>query len=190
MAKCKFNILYLDKDSLEAGVILEAVWCRIYEDGLSKSLFYDGSVMTLGEFTREIMRHGSLPFAVFCNGEIAAFSWLNCITGKMARTHFVVFKKFWGRRLHENMGRHLYEYILTRKDGFGYLFDCLYGLTPVSNKLAWKAAMRCGWKKIGEIPRACFMASDKKSETGILTCATREIMGIGEDQEMEWIWEL
>lgn len=185
-----FRILYVDwRDVSIAAGLLEEVWRRIEEERLVESLFYDGSVLCLEGFIREIARDGCLPFAVMGDGELAAFSWLNCITGKAARTHFVIFKKFRGRKLRLIIGPHLYKYILTRRDGMGYLFDCLYGITPKCNPLAWKAALSCGWKESGEIANACYMANERRSVNGIITCATREILNIGEGESWEAVWD-
>lgn len=189
MSGHKFSILYLDCANQAATGLMRAVWENILRDRLKDSLFYDGSVATAEGFIAEVLRPGSLPFVILGNDEIAALSWLNCITGRMARTHFAIFRKFQGRKLHVSIGRNLYAYILTRKDAAGYMFDCLYGITPLSNPLAWKAALDCGWQKTGEIPQACFMASRGASETGVITCATREILGINDGRERTAKWE-
>lgn len=180
-------IIYLDMKRLETRGRLYEVWERLEADRLLESLFYDGSVNSWPDFANEILRPGSLPFVVFRDGEIAAFSWLNNITSRMARTHFAILKNFHGRSCHMELGRHLYSHILTRKDGDGYLFDCLCGITPVTHKLAIKAAARCGWKICGEISEACYIAASKRSVAGVISCATREILGI--EKEVGAIWE-
>lgn len=182
-----FRIIYLDRRDAElAENLLDAVWNCLERDRLLESLFYDGSVKSRTDFYNEILRDGCLPFVVAGDGEMAAFSWLNCITGKAARTHFAVFRKFWGKRMRCEIGRHLYRYILTRKDKLGYLLDCLYGITPERNPLAWKAALSCGWKKSGEIANACYVAKEGKSVNGIVTCATREILAIADAESAIW----
>lgn len=190
MRKHSFAILYLHNGQPETNSILKAVWQKIVNEKLQARLFYDGSVSTEEEFCRELFRYGCLPFVVMLGGEFAAFSWLNCITGKMARTHFVIFRDYWGKHFHQGIGKNFYSYILTRKDGHGFLFDSLYGITPKSNSLAWKAAIDCGWHKVGELPNACFIARRNKSEPGIITCATREVLGIKDNEEREARWEL
>lgn len=182
----EYAILYLDIRKGESGRVLDAVWRELLADRLEKKVFYDGSVKSGADFRGEILRPGSLPFVVLRDGAIAAFCWLNNISGRMARTHFVIFRKAWGRKSHVLIGRHFFKYALTRKDGQGYLFDCLYGLTPEHNVLAWRASLDCGWRKVGIVPRACFVAG-KGSVNGVMVCATRDILGIG-DEETGAIW--
>lgn len=188
MRERRFSMLYLTNGNPAAESLMQAVWHKLLFERLVEKLFYDGIVQTGEDFLKEVLRPGCLPFVVLCNGEIAACSWLNCITGRMARTHFVIFKDYWGKDLHRNIGLNAYAYILTRRDDRGYLFDCLYGITPKSNSLAWKAALGCGWQKSGELPNACFIAGKGASETGIITCATREILGIGEGEKRSALW--
>lgn len=188
MDKQRFSILYLAKTNPAAEGLLEAVWHKALYEKLQDRIFHDGAVRTNDEFLAEVLRDGCLPFVVVCNGEIAACAWLNCLTNRMARTHFVIFRDYWGRELHKNIGRNAFAYILTRKDDKGYLFDCLYGITPKSNALAWRAALDCGWQKVGELPKSCFMARKSASETGIITCATRDILGIGEGEKRGALW--
>lgn len=182
----EFLIYYLNYHSKTSHELLYEIWEQLCEDGLVETLFYDGSIECQSQFYREILRLGCLPFAVFSNGQIAAFTWLNCISGKSAKTHFVIFKQFWGKRLRTAIGRHVWNYILSRKDRDGYLLDSIYGITPVSYALAIKAAVSCGWKKCGEIPNACWLAHKCKSEAGIITCATREFLNTPEEVRPTW----
>lgn len=170
--------------------MLGAVFDKAREEGILESLFYDGSVKTGDEFIKEVLRPGSLPFVVMGDGELAACSWLNQIAGRTARVHYAIFRKFHGRRIHQSIGKHLYGYILTRKDAGGHMFDCLYGITPAINPLAWKAALACGWKKTGILPQSCFIEAEGKSVAGIITCATRETLGIEQEEMLEGAWEL
>lgn len=186
--KYNFHILYLNRLSAVSPGMLVSVWGRIGKDGIYERLFYDGAIRTESEFLYEMVKPGVLPFVVMGNGEIAAFSWLCDITSRMARTHFFISRPYQGRRLRIEIGRHLYSYILTRKDQAGYLFDCLYGITPKSNPLAWKAACSCGWQKCGEIPNACFIDQKRSSEAGVITCATREILAIDPEDQAEARW--
>lgn len=188
MQERRFSIFYLTNSNPAAVSLMESVWHKALHEKLQDRIFHDGTVKTVDEFVAEILRPGSLPFVVLCNGEIAACSWLNCITNRTARTHFVIFRDYWGKDLHKNIGQNTYAYILTRKDKMGYLFDCLYGVTPKSNPLAWKAALDCGWQRVGELPNGCYMAGKGRSEPGIITCATREILGIEEGSNRSALW--
>lgn len=184
----EFRTIYLNGLDLDNAALLGVAWRQIEKDGARESLFYDGTIKTEREFFAETLRPGTLPFIVLGGAEIAAFCWINGITSRMGRTHFFISRKFRGRKLREPIGRNFFRYILARKDAAGHLFDCLYGITPVSNPLAWRAALACGWERRGEIPNACYIARRGESEAGVITCATREILGIGENGEAGPIW--
>lgn len=183
----KQAIFYLDMNKFETRGLLYEVWERLEADKLLESLFYDGTTGSWPEFADEILRPGCLPFVIFRDEELAAFTWLNCISSRMARTHFAVFRKFHGRKIHGQISRHTYSWLLTRKDAKGYLFDCIYGITPEPYRLVIRAAQRCGWKLCGEIPNACYMAGNRHSVGGVLLCATREILGL--EGQVEAVWE-
>ena len=184
----QFSALYLEGQNPAAQGILEAAFRQIVEEGLLESLFYDGTVNSRDHFLDVVLRPGTLPFVVMCKEQIAALTWLNCIEGRAARVHFVIFRKFWGRKTHRRIGWNLYRYILSRQDEAGYLFDCLYGVTPETNLLAWRAAIKCGWKLAGTIPARCFIAASAESVGGVVTSATREILGIAEGEEVPARW--
>lgn len=181
-----FTVLYVDRSWQTAHVVISSVYDRIMEDGLLGSLFYDGTVRSREDFLKEVSQDGVLPFAVMDGKEVAAFCWLNHLTVGAARAHYVVFREYWGRHTRE-MGKHLFRYILSRKDERGYLFDCIYGITPENNPLAWRAAVKSGWEKVGYLPSFCRMA-DGTSVGGVITSATRDILGIADDEIVEAVW--
>lgn len=182
----EFLIYYLNYHNKASHELLCEVWKQLCEERLEETLFYDRVIKSLSQFDHEILRPGCLPFIIFSNGGIAAFTWLNFISGKSARAHFVIFRKFWGKRLRVAIGQHVWNYILSRKDNDGYVLDSIYGITPASYVLAIKAAMSCGWKKCGEIPNSCWFAHKRKSESGIITCATREILNTPHKVDAVW----
>lgn len=165
---------YLKPDSCD---LLDEIWEKLVADRLWRALFYDGSVTDFSSFRKEIGRPGCLPFAVYGMGRLAMFSWLNNLQNRTARSHFVVFREFWGRAKRLRLGRFLYDYILTRRDDDGYILDCLYGITPATYQLAIRAVLASGWVRCGVIPNVCYMADVNEHVDGVITCATREILG-------------
>lgn len=187
MEEQSYHIRYLH--GTEAEGLLYEIWGQIAAGGQLGSLFYDGRVKCFMDFRQEILRPGVLPFLCHTeNGLFTAFSWLNDITSRMARTHFIVFRRAFGPLARET-GRHLYRYILGLKDSEGYLLDCLYGITPCDNRLALRAALSCGWQKAGELPLACYIEAQGKSQTGVITFATRETLGIEACEEAGSTWK-
>lgn len=185
----KYVALYVDIMRPNAPGILGNVYDKIVRDRLLGILFYDGSVHAKDEFLHEMFKPGTLPFVVIHGEELACFSWLNEIQGRAARTHVVLFRKFWGRKLCGVIGHNLYRYLLSLRDESGFLFDCLYGITPENNPLAWKAALRCGWRLVGTIPNRVYLADENKSTGGVVTVATREFLGISEGNFGGALWD-
>lgn len=170
--------VYIDYRAASATGQLAEVWQALEADRLWQPLFYDGAVKDFAAFMKEMARPGCLPFAVYADGKLAMFSWLNHIQGKTARAHFVVFRQFWGKERRISLGKFLYDYLLSAKDGHGYLFDCLYGITPATYKLAIKAVLASGWAQCGVIPAICWLDDRQEWVAGVVSCATREILGI------------
>lgn len=173
MKEHKFRINYLFGLNTSNVNALAHVFNLISKAGLIERVFYDGKIRREDAFIAEMLAPGTLPFLITDGDTVAAFSWLNDITSRMARTHFVILPEYWGKDTHKEIGSQLYGYILNCKDAGGYLFDCLYGIIPKSNLLAIKAALNCGWQKCGEIPKACYLAREGKSIAGILVYTTR-----------------
>lgn len=173
----KYLVQYIHYADSQAEAALDEVWRRIDADNLVDDLFYDGSISNCREFKAKLLGPGCLPFLAYADGEPAMFTWLNALESKMARSHFVVFRKFWGREKRVPIGRELYAYILNCKDRRGYILDCLYGITPVTYRLALNAVVASGWEKRGVIPHACYLKKSGQVVDGAITCATREILG-------------
>lgn len=107
--------------------------------------------------------------------QLVGFAWYDAFAAKSCFGHVVFFKDAWGRA--RQYGKQVYRQLLSYSDGMGFLFDCVMGLTPVNNPLAWKGAVACGASKIGVIPKALFDAESGESMDAVLTVATRKIIG-------------
>lgn len=173
----KYLVRYIHYATSGAEAELDEVWRRIEDEKLADDLFYDGSITNSHEFMAMALRPGCLPFLAYCEGEPAMFTWLNCLEGRMARAHFVVFREFRGRKKRVPLGRRLYGHILHCRDKRGHILDCLYGITPVSHRLALNAVIACGWEERGILPHACYLKKSGETVDGVITCATREILG-------------
>lgn len=159
---------------------LRGVYRRIHQQGLRGAVFYDGSMEDETAFLAAMLRPGVLPYLALTDDEPAAFVWLNGIEGRAARGHFVFFKDFWGRKKSVPLGRFLFEYLLSLRDGQGYFFDVLVGVTPASNPLVWRRAVDCGARLVGTLPRFCLMA-DGTTQDGVAVAVTRTSLGIAEE---------
>lgn len=172
--------IYIDYTKPECECQLAEVWAALEDERLWKRLFYDGRVADFESFKKEIARPGCLPFVVYGMGRLAMFAWLNHLYEGTARSHFVVFREFWGREKRISLGRFLYDYILSLRDSDGYVLDCLYGITPATYTLAIKAVLASGWQMCGRLDNACYLAQNREYVPGVITCATRQILGLEE----------
>ena len=185
----KHAIVYLDAKRPEVPGLLAGVFDRMVAEGLLSRVFYDGSVQNGEQFLAEVLRPGSLPFAIMAGDEVACFTWLNSIEGRAARGHFVFFRKFWGRKTSVPIGRRYFRYALSRRDADGYLFDCIVGVTPRYNPLSWKFALECGCDMVGTIPAYLYMADTRTSVDAVAVAATREGMGVHDGEVTEAVWD-
>lgn len=185
----KHAIVYLDAKRPEVPGLLAGVFDRMVAEDLLSRVFYDGSVQNGEQFLAEVLRPGSLPFAIMAGDEVACFTWLNSIEGRSARGHFVFFRKFWGRKTSVPIGRRYFGYILTLRDQGGYLFDSVVGITPRANALSWKFALQCGCALVGTLPRFAWLANRGESADAVAVAATRECLGLADGQAVEGIWD-
>lgn len=171
----RITVLYLKGDDYERRMVREA-YARLEHDGTAKRVFCDGTVRNAAAFEADLFRAGSLPFIVFSDASPCAVTWLNSIEGRSVRGHFAVFKPFWGREKTVVIGQSIFEYYLGLNDVYGYLFDVVIGLVPVSNPLGWKLALLCGAERKCVLPHAIYNAFTGRTEDAVLTVTTRETL--------------
>lgn len=171
----RITVLYLKGDDYERRMVREA-YARLEHDGTAKRVFCDGTVRNAAAFEADLFRAGSLPFIVFSDASPCAVTWLNSIEGRSARGHFAIFRPFWGREKTIAIGRNIFAYYLGLKDVYGYLFDVVIGLVPVSNPLGWKLALLCGAERKCAIPHGIYNAFTEHTEDAVLTVTTRKTL--------------
>ena len=181
-----YRIIFVQKDS-QSVLIFHQVWCKLRDENLVETLFFDGTCKNFSDFMDIMTRKNTLPFALFKDDEIYGFFWLNNFAGKTAQIHFTAFKNSIGlRRCAPSFGTKCISYALSLKDELGYFIDTILGVTPISYKLALKFNKRAGMKEIGRIPNRCVMYYKRRVEDALLTYATRETLEIHKDQVAAW----
>lgn len=171
-----YRMVYLDgtNNREDSAQMLLSVWGKMVADNTCRVTLNDGTITSRDEFVSALLRPGSLPYIAIDDdrARIAACAWLNCIEGRMSRGHFVVFREYWGRKTSSQIMRFMLHSVLHYRDGDGYLFDTVLGITPASNPLAWKLILKSGGEYIGTIPHA--VSHGETTEDGIMTATTRE----------------
>ena len=170
-----FFMHYLNYLDHESEQIVRHVHMRLVEEGLLKSTLYGMQDRSVDAFVSLVLRSGTLPYLLMDSKQLVGFAWYDAFAAKSCFGHVVFFKDAWGRA--RQYGKQVYRQLLSYSDGMGFLFDCVMGLTPVNNPLAWKGAIACGASKIGVIPKALFDAESGESMDAVLTVATRKIIG-------------
>lgn len=175
-----YNMLYMHHADTEHLPLFQAMlrnaWDRMEREGTRAQVFHDGAIATAEDMVGALLRPGVIPIAAFdeATGDMAALAWLNGHEWRAARGHFVLFRKYWGRKKSVPLGQSIFAYLLGLKDAGGYLFDVLLGITPASNPMAWRRSLECGAELIGTIPRFCFMAERGESIDAVAVAVTRE----------------
>ena len=173
---CKYFFMqylnYLDSDS---ELVVRCVYMRMKDENLLKSTLYGMHNKSVDAFVSLVLRNGTLPYLLMDGKRVIGFAWYDAFAAKSCIGHVVFFREAWGNA--RQFGKQVYRQLLSYNDGMGFLFDCVMGLTPINNPLAWRGAVACGASKIGVIPKALFDAENGESIDAVLTVATREIIG-------------
>ena len=155
-----------------------SVWVRMDEEGLTRSVFCDGSICDADSFA-DLMSCGHVhPFCVFRGADLVALVWLTNLEGKMCRGHFCVFKKYWPESRH--IGSFVRSSLLAQKyDDGSYCFDVLVGMIPKINSRAVNVAKKAGFMYVGAIPFGAWIKERGVSVDMVVLAATR-----GKDEDL------
>jgi hypothetical protein len=166
--------MYIDGvPTFKDSAIME-LFDRMEADGTIELVFFDGSVKTREEFLIKMKSVGTQLYMVFMKEEKypAAFIWLDQFKHKTAHGHFCVFSSHWGDAY--KIGHEVLVRLVHLKDNNDrYIFDAIYGFTPVDNELAIKATTSAGMVVAGTLPNAYWYSSDDKSHDAVMTYFTR-----------------
>lgn len=173
---CKdFFMQYLNYLDSGSELVARCVYMRMEDENLIKPTLYGMHNKSFEAFVALVLRNGTLPYLLMDGKRLVGFAWYDAFAAKSCIGHVVFFKEAWGNA--RQFGKQIYKQLLSYRDEVGFLFDCVIGLTPINNPLAWKGAIACGALKIGVVPKALFDAESGESIDAVLTVATREIIG-------------
>lgn len=159
---------------------LERIYDLVVESGHQAQVFYDCRCSNHDEFFKVMVNPDMHYWALYYEGNLSGFAWLNGRVGKSAFAHFCMFKNVYGRSRDGvsksvELGRFVVAHWLRHTDGKGeYLLDVLIGITPKCNRMALKWIQRIGAVRRGEIPYGAWMEATGKSEDAVLSTITRE----------------
>jgi len=153
---------------------LHQLWDMLVDDGLVSTVFYEGRVTNAAAFAALMFSPLTVCYAAFGPGSRpAGLAWLNAQEGKAARLHFCFFRH--ARRHALALGRLFTRFLLTARDegGESYL-ETLYAGVPQSNRPALSLARKLGFRTMGVLPGAAYIAEADRLEGLVLSRLTRE----------------
>lgn len=152
---------------------IKEIFLQICYDGNLDKVLHDGYIRTADAFLAYMKSKNVLPFLVANDCGVILFVWLTNLSNKTAFVNFTYLGDV-PTRTKLRVGKQVLHYLLHIEGAVpgAYVFDGLYGITPVSNKTAWRFALNSGFKDIATIKKACLVNGE--SINGYLTYATRE----------------
>lgn len=155
--------------------IIEGIFIRMKDEGKGSFSFPgDGEPETPEQF-RQVFQFGieSLYLVYNEGGLIMGFAWLNRFESRLARIHFCSFDGF-GLTEKIEAAEYASDYVLSLKDGDGYIFDVLEGRIAAGNKAAQMLVAASGFVKTGFVPHGSFNRANGLSEDAVIYCKTRK----------------
>lgn len=154
--------------SLEESSLLE-LYNRMEEKNLLDVFFYNGDVPDVFQFTMKILNECSSRISWFLSAyrdrdfnDPLGFAYLNNAIGHNMLCHFCFFNLD-DRELNMRLADEFHKIV------FSTGLKTLIGITPKPFRHAWKFALDVGFKKIMELPEACYIAKHKRWVPAIIT---------------------
>lgn len=153
-----------DKDNTfdpDGDFSLGTVYDVMAREGLLRVFFYD-NVPGRAEFVRMMGHPGQLVYVPYGPDRLPiAFARVTCLTGASGLMHFCYFMA--GMPCRYELADDLYDFLA---DGG---MQSLIGLTPKPYRHAIRFAVSTGFRVVGTVPGACYMASRERFVDGVLS---------------------
>lgn len=146
---------------------LEYLYDKVEAEGLSGTLFYDGSIKNKREFVDHVKSPACIFFLITLRDNPFGFFWLNRIESTHAYCHFMAYPEFWGHGDTVNAGKEAMRICLKE-------FDMIMGMLPSTNLPAISYLSKVGLHKIGTVPNLIWSEADQKPVEGTLLYITAE----------------
>ncbi len=153
-----------------AREVCRQLWDQLEDDGLVTQVFYEGDVADAETFAAMMLSPSTALYAGWPEGSNrpAGFAWLTDQAGKAVRIHFCFFRDM--RRHALPLARAFLRFLLTTDDEQGRpYFETVYGMLPESNHAAIRFGRKLGFRAIGVLPGAAYIAAEDRLE-GLFLC--------------------
>ena len=132
--------------------VIQEYWQSLYMEGWLDSRLCDVDNPTWSDVVEMIVRMGSQMYCVMDSDKMVAEFMLENFTGRAAQIHFSCSPRS-TPQMNLYTAREASRIILEEWKGpDGPYLDTLYGLTPVTNRVACIFTLKVGFKKIGILP--------------------------------------
>lgn len=166
--------------TIDKGVAA-TLWDAIRNDRGANGVFCGMGVKSLEQFVEFMDDPLHIVAVGLSGGRPAAIVWLDCITDKTARIHFVTFRWAYGG-VNMLVCKEIVKTLLyINASERGFMFDCLIGFTPAFNRLAIKFAHDVGFKDVGILPLGYYDNKRGISIDAVSTYCTRQVLEGDED---------
>ena len=153
---------------------LTGFYHRMLEEGAMARINIEGSINSEAQFVAAAK--AAFVFAeIMDGGDSLGIVWLNRYEHRRAHLHYCLWKRYFGPvaiEISKDVISKMFE--LSFSDGSPVL-DCIWGVTPASNRLAVNFNIRAGATMSGVIRNYIWDDSAKKSINGYIFHFTREM---------------
>jgi hypothetical protein len=136
------------------------------DENLLQEFFYDGDIPTSLDFAERFLTEAVNDFSWFYIAEreknLLGFCYINNFIGLSGMAHFSIFRE--GRKVRDELTQTLIQAVVRP----GAL-SSLYGLTPVPYMHVLRHIKKNGFRILGTLPGACYMASMSKWVPGVIS---------------------
>ncbi|MCP4127761.1 MAG: hypothetical protein GY753_11940 [Gammaproteobacteria bacterium] len=141
---------------------LGKLYDKAVDNGYEDYLFYDGGIASLQDWLE--YHTGGMNW--FCEvrevqGRSAGMFWLNGFQGRAAQVHFAAWRDY-EKRIEATRAAMVWLHSLGN-------ISTLYGCTPKHFKHVIEYIQAVGFRKIGEIPHACYIVKKDAYVPGVIT---------------------
>lgn len=159
--------------------VVEYLWSMISNDPAARLIFRKMDITDTTSLERFVNDAKNIILIGMYDNKLCVFGWLNNTELKTAHVHFVTFKDSY-RGVNKLTCEKIIQELLYIKGGPDkggrYLFNCLIGMTPVTNKLACRFVKSTGFVEVGVVPQSDIDPLTGEAVDCMMTYCTREVL--------------
>lgn len=158
---------------------VEYLWSMISNDPAARLIFRKMDIADATSLERFVNDAKNIILIGMYNNKVCVLGWLTNTELKTAHVHFVTFKDSY-RGVNKLTCEKIIQELLYIKGGPDkggrYLFNCLIGMTPVTNKLACRFVKSTGFVEVGIVPQSDIDPLTGEAVDCMMTYCTREVL--------------